>query len=257
VSAEPQYFPASEHDFVSVTRFEEIPPVLRRSPNLLRYVEAVQAGYSVRQLERMAERYFDEKISRERFRELQKLIPVQERIPPTYQETVLNGVDADLDVLQELKNLVAVQKVRVTEALRFESGLRKTEGGGTIPLKATADEMRLLHQMLTDYANLEVSLGLLNRTAVSPPVWGNGHGTVPDVEPLEAQIIEIRKKTTDEEYDRLLAAVEEIEAALLRQVVQAADRVAATEAVDVAVHGTGLEAADAVGVAEAIGLGVR
>ncbi len=133
VSTESQYRSVSEHDFVSVTLFEQMPPVIQQSPHVKLYVEGVRAGWSTRQLERYAERYFGEKISRERFRELQQLVPPSERIPDSYQQTVLRGVDADLDVVQELKNLIAVQKVRVTEGLRFETGLRKTDGGGTIP----------------------------------------------------------------------------------------------------------------------------
>ena len=101
VSGKSHYQPLSEHDFVSVTLLEQIPPVIRHSPNLLRYLDAVRAGYSVRQLERMAERHFGEKISRERFRELQQLIPPSERIPESYRQTVLRGVDADLDVLKK------------------------------------------------------------------------------------------------------------------------------------------------------------
>ena len=58
VSGKSPYQPVSEHDFVSVTLLEQIPPVLRHSPNLLRYLDAVRADYSVRQLERMAERGF-------------------------------------------------------------------------------------------------------------------------------------------------------------------------------------------------------
>jgi len=160
--------------------------VIRQSPHLKLYVDGVRAGWSTRQLERYAERYFGEKISRERFRELQKVVPPSAKLPQTYQETVLNGVDADLDVLQDLRNLIAVQKIRVTKAIAFEMQLAKGEGGGVIPLKTTADEVHLLHQMLKDYANLEITLGLLTRTLISLPVMGNGNGAVVDaVEPLE------------------------------------------------------------------------
>src|SRR3989338_5077031 len=140
VSGESHYKPVSEHDFVSVTLLEQMPPVIRQSPHLLRYLDAVRAGYSTRQLERMAERSFGEKISRERFRELQQVIPMADRLPQSYRQTVLRDIDADLDVLQDLQNLIAVQQVRVTEAMRFETGLRKTDGGGgTIPLKTTSE----------------------------------------------------------------------------------------------------------------------
>lgn len=257
MSAEPQYKPVSEHDFVSVTLLEQVPPVIRNSPNLLRYVEAVQAGHSVRQLERLAERAFGEKISRERFRELQKLVPPSTKLPQTYQQTVLNGVDIDVEIMQDLRNLIMVQKIRVTEALKFETGLRKSDGGGTIPLKATADEIHLLHQMFKDYANLEITLGILNRAMAVQEWAGHGNGAVPDVEPLEAQVIELRKKLTDQEYDRLLEVVDEIEASLSGWVTQVTDGVMVTEAVDAAVRQTGLEAADDVQVSEAIGLGVR
>ena len=254
MSAESQYKPVSEHDWLSLTAAEQVPEPIRRSPHFWRYVEAAQAGYSIRQLERYAERSFGEQISRESFRELQKLVPVRDRIPETYQETVLNGVDADLEVIQDLKNLIAVQKVRVTKALAFEMGLRQTDGGGTIPLKATADEIRLLHLMLRDYANMEITLGILNRAMAAPTVVGGG--VVFDVEPLEAQVIELRKKLTDQEYDKLLEVVDEIEASLSGWVTQVTDGVMVTEAVDAAVRQTGMEAADDVRVAEAIGLAV-
>jgi len=219
---------------VSVTLLEQMPPVLRHSPNLLRYLDAVRAGYSTRQLERMAERYFGEKISRERFRELQQVIPMADRLPQSYRQTVLRDIDADLDVLQDLQNLIAVQQVRVTEALRFEQGLRHSDGGGTIPLKTTTDEIRTLHLMLKDYANLEITLGLLSK-GWSLPIAG-GNGAVLDVEPMEAKVIELREKLTDEEYDRLVQVVEEIEASLQGWVVQLQENVGLTEMVEVSVR---------------------
>ena len=233
VSPESQYKPVSEHDFVSVTLFEQIPPVLRHSPNLVRYLDAVRAGYSTRQLERMAERHFGEKISRERFRELQQVIPMADRLPQSYRQTVLRDIDADLDVVQELQNLIAVQQLRVTEALRFEQGLRKADGGGTIPLQATSEEIRLPHAMLKDYANLGITLGLLNKGW--GPLTAGGNGAVLNVEPLEAQVIELRKKLTDQEYDRLLEAVDEIEASLQGWTVQLDEPITLTEAVAVSV----------------------
>ena len=169
-------------------------------------------------------------------RELQQLVPQSERIPESYRQTVLRGMDADLDVVQDLQNLIAVQQVRVTEAMRFETGLRKTDGGGTIPLKTTSEEIRLLHLMLKDYANLGITLGLLNRTLALPTGGSNGDGGVLDVEPLEAQVIELRKKLTDEEYDRLLTVVDEIEASLMGWTVQLQESVVLTEAVDVSVR---------------------
>ena len=235
MSAESQYKPVSEHDFVSVTLLDQIPPVNRQSPHLKLYVDGVRAGWSTRQLERYAERHFGEQISRERFRELQKLIPPSERIPENYQQTVLRGVDADLDVVQELKNLIAVQQIRVTEALAFETSLRKGDGGGTIPLKTTSEEIRLLHAMLKDYANLEITLGLLSKGWVSPTAVGNGNGAMLDVEPMEAKVIELRKKLTDEEYDRLLTVVDEIEASLSGWTVQLGESITLTEAVSVTV----------------------
>ena len=234
VSAKSQYLPVSEHDFVSVTLLEQMPPVIRHSPNLLRYLDAVRAGYSVRLLERMAERHFGEKISRERFRELQRVIPMADRLPQSYRQTVLRDIDADLDVLQDLQNVIAVQQVRVTEALRFEQGLRHSDGGGTIPLKTTTDEIRTLHLMLKDYANLEITLGLLSKGWGSLPVGGNW--AVLDVEPMEAQVIELRKKLTDQEYDRLLEVVDEIEASLSGWAVQLDESIVLTETVDVSVR---------------------
>ena len=235
MSAESQYKPVSEHDFVSVTLLEQIPPVIRQSPHLKLYVDGVRAGWSTRQLERYAERYFGEQISRERFRELQQLIPPSERMPESYQQTVLRGVDADLDVVQELQNLIAVQQVRVTEAMRFETGLRRADGGGgTIPLKTTSEEIRLLHLMLKDYANLGITLGLLSKGWALPTVVGNG--AVLDVEPMEAKVIALREKLTDEEYDRLLMVCDEIEASLSGWAVQLQESIVLTEAVDVSVR---------------------
>lgn len=234
VSGKSHYQPVSEHDFVSVTLLEQMPPVIRQSPHLLRYLDAVRAGWSTRQLERMAERSFGEKISRERFRELQQVVPPSERIPESYRQTVLRGVDADLDLVQDLQNLIAVQQVRVTEALRFEQGLRKADGGGTIPLQTTSEEIRLLHLMLKDYANLGITLGLLHKGWVFPTAGGNE--TALDVEPMEAKVIEIREKLTDAEYDRLLALVDEIEASLQGWTVQLDESITLTEAVEVSVR---------------------
>jgi len=234
VSGKSPYQPVSEHDFVSVTLLEQMPPVIRQSPHLLRYLDAVRAGYSTRQLERMAERSFGEKISRERFRELQQVIPMADRLPQSYRQTVLRDIDADLDVVQDLQNLIAVQQVRVTEAMRFETGLRKTDDcGGTIPLKTTSEEIRLLHLMLKDYANMEITLGLLNKGWALPTVAGNG--VMLDVEPMEAEVIALREKLTDEAYDRLLMVCDEIEASLSGWTVQLDESITLSEAVAVSV----------------------
>lgn len=231
MSAESQYQPLPEHDFVSVTLLEQIPPVLRHSPNLLHYVDAVRAGYSTRQLERLAERHFGEQISRERFRELQQVIPMADRLPQSYRQTVLRGIDADVDVLQDLKNLIAVQQIRVTEALRFEQGLRHSDSGGTIPLKTTTEEIRILHQMLKDYANLGITLGLLHHGTALP--LNGGNGTVIEVDPVEAKVMELREKLTDQEYDRLLQICDEIEASLQGWRTQVDETITVTDAVSV------------------------
>ena len=126
-----------------------------------------------------------------------------------------------------------MQQVRVTEAMRFETGLRQTDGGGTIPLKTTSDEIRLLHLMLKDYANLGITLGLLSKGWALPAVAGNG--AVLDVEPMEAKVIELREKLIDAEYDRLLAVCDEIEASLSGWTVQLEENIVLTEAVAVVV----------------------
>ena len=97
VSADSQYRPVAEDDFVSVTLFEQkIPPVIRQSPHLKLYVDGVRVRWSAWQLERYAERYFGEKISRERFREFRQLVPPTERMPelsshPTVSDAVASA----------------------------------------------------------------------------------------------------------------------------------------------------------------------
>jgi hypothetical protein len=53
---------------------------------------------------------------------------------------------------------------------------------------------------------------------------------------MEAKVIELREKLTDEEYDRLLMVCDEIEASLSGWVVQLQESVVLTEMVEVSVR---------------------
>ena len=200
--------------------------MLRRSPQLGFYVDAVRAGWSVRQLARYAERYFGERISRESFRLLALAVPRDETIPAMYRQTVLHDVDVEIEPLVELQNLIAVQKIRVTNALAFETGLTKRkEGGGVTPLKSTREEIAVLHQMLTDYANVQANLGLLH----PPDRLGGGER----VDVVEQEIRETMLVLTDAQREHLHRAFREIEGTLTTDLPPVEDAVGVSEHVSV------------------------
>jgi hypothetical protein len=85
--------------------------------------------------------------------------------------------------------------------------------------------------MLKDYANLEITLGLLNHGAALPV--GGGTGAVIEADPVEAKVMELREKLTDQEYDRLLQMCDELEASLQGWRMQVDESIAVTDAVAV------------------------
>ena len=141
----------------------EIPRKISNSPNFKFYVDAVRARWSFQQLEDHAERVFGEQISRETFRRLALLIPEVEKIPKHYQESVLNGIDVDIDVYREMQNTIALQRAIVTRLVELQTSM------GGIPLPQTTEAVKLLWQMERELANLQITLGILKLN-------GNGNG---------------------------------------------------------------------------------
>ncbi len=177
---------------------KRLPLKLKRSPNLEFYIDAVRAGWNVRQLERQAKKLFNEDISRCTFHRLVKLIPKDGKVDPTYRETVLKGIDAMIEPLTELQNLIEVQKKRVTEAVRFERNLATAgQGGGVIPIESTRREIELLWQMLNDYARFLMDVGILDMMGVHP-LKPSVQFSPPPVED-EEDIGEFLKRLSDED----------------------------------------------------------
>ena len=185
----------------SVPNWDNLPPTLKNSPNLRFYVDAVRAGWSVRQLEKQAFKLFGEKIGRHVFHNLQQLVPKNEKLDETFRMELLKNIEAMIDVLQEMPDLIEVQKKRLTDAIRFERSLGKGKDAGVIPLKSTTEELTTLWSMLKDYGNIQINLGLIEkRRQVLGITAGDGVGILD----IEAEIMELRRTMTDEQYVRLV-----------------------------------------------------
>lgn len=65
-----------------------------------------------------------------------------------------------VDVLIELESLTTAQRLRVVSALSKESG-------GGIPLKFVTDQIQVFQKLLTDFANLQLELGVIQRAPKS------------------------------------------------------------------------------------------
>lgn len=225
VQAKPQYKPVPERDFVSHAQIlEYAPEKIRNSANAGFYVDAIRAGWSMQQLSDYALKYFGETISRESFRRLRGEMSPDEIIDPTYRQTILRDIDAKIDVLAELQNLIAVQQYRVTKAVEFERQLASGQGKGVIPLKATRDEIELLYQMLKDLANVQIGIGIFSPGNARSGIVGiNEENGVVKASVIETKIMELRKALTPEQMDRFIAMSEELQASLYALSVDVVD----------------------------------
>jgi len=216
VQAKPQQNGTFKRDVVSLAQILELAPdKIRNSPNAGFYVDAIRAGWGMQQLSDHALKHFGESISRESFRRLRDEMPPDELMEPTYRQTILKDIEAKIDAITELEDLIAVQRYRVTKAIEFERLLASGQEKGVIPLKATRDEIELLHQMLRDLVNVQISMGVF-----SP---GNTRGETVDLNEgnvmitasvLETQVIELRQALNDEQMNRFIAMSDEIQACL-------------------------------------------
>lgn len=225
VQAKAQYKPVSDRDFVSHAQIlERAPEKIRNSPNAGFYVDAIRAGWGMQQLSDYALKHFGETISRESFRRLRDEMSPDEIIDPTYRQTILRDIDAKIDALIELQDLVAVQRYRVTKAIEFERRLASGQGKGVIPLKTTRDEIELLYLMLKDLVNVQISMGIFPPGNVQGEAVGiNGGGMVVKASIIETKVIELRRVLNDEQMDRFIAMSEEIQSSLYALSVNVVD----------------------------------
>lgn len=224
MSAKPQYNPASKsNDLIVSDVLTEAPDKIRRSPHAGFYLDAVRAGWSIRKIESHASKVFGESISRDTFARLAALIPQNEKADPTYRQSILKDIDAKIDAINELEALVTLQIRRVTDAALFERQLAAGKGMGVIPLKNTQEEIRLLHDMLKDLANMQVRLGMSSLNM--PGLFGgeSAESEVLKASPIETKVIELRNALTGEQLDRFISMSEEIQASLYALSVNVVD----------------------------------
>lgn len=216
VSAKLKSRGGSERGFVPVTQVleESAPEKIRRSPNFNFYVDATKAGWSIRKLEQHAQRVFGEQISREAFRRLAEIVPQDERIDPTYRQSILKDIDAKIDAINELEALATLQIRRVSDAALFERQLATGKGMGVIPLKNTQEEIRLLHEMLKDLVDMQIRFGASSLSGLGIVGWRSAENESIKASPLETKVIELRNSLTGEQLDRFISMSEEIQASL-------------------------------------------
>ena len=178
---------------------EDAPPKIKASPNALFYAHALCAGWSLMQLSTYAEERFGEHISHQTFAVLKKLLPVDARIPPHYLDTVLRGLEVKIDGIAELQNLIAVQRIRVTQALHSDLDVAQVRA-----------ELDMLQRFIKDYTTMAANLGLLTFQAN-----GNGHGNVVEAEAVteEQRVRNLARSMTLEQRAKLLSMINEIRGA--------------------------------------------
>ena len=191
------------------------PGKIKNSPNAGFYIDAIRSGWSLRALEAYALKYFGESISVNTFRRLKLLLPPADLLPMTYREKFLRDIDVNIEPIQELMNLIEVQKQRVTEAIDFEQEIRrlakeeaeKTPGAVPITppiLPQVRQEIELLYGMIKDLTNLQVNMGILNHPGNIPRETG--------VSMQDSNVRAVIDGWTDDQKKKFLTTVDEIEA---------------------------------------------
>lgn len=183
----------------------DAPPAIKASPNASWYCDAVRCDWSVRQLEKHAETHFGEHISRETFRRLSQLIPETERYSRGFRDVVLKGVDAKIDALTELQNVIALQRYRVSRAIEVEQLEGSLVGIEHLPISPCKNEIDALYTMIKDFTNLQINLGLIAK--------GQAPGPTPvAVETQGRRMRDSARQMSEEDKARLLTVLTEIKA---------------------------------------------
>lgn len=183
---------------------KETPRKIRKSPHAGFYWDALKAGWSLRQLCRYADKHFGEKVSTDTFKRLRQLIPANEILPATYQSKKLQDIDAKIDALQELQNVIEVQKQRVTMALDWEDKMRSNPNL-MLPMfmKPVREEVAQLWTFVKEFTNVSVVLGILNTQTNAPRITG--------ISNEESNIRTVVNELTIEHKAKILQVIEEIQ----------------------------------------------
>lgn len=147
------------------------PDKIKDSPNGGFYYDALKSGWSVRQLERYAKEHFGEAISRDCFSRLRRVVPTDQIIAQPIRDNMLQGIEAKIDCLQELHNIVEVQKKRTAMAMGYEQRVKDTM---MLPafMAPVREEVRMLWTMTKELMNLEVNLGIAKSEKNMPRFTG-------------------------------------------------------------------------------------
>ena len=184
---------------------EDVPRIIRRSPNASWYCDAIRCGWSVRQLEAHAVTYFGEQIGRDAFHRLQHLIPEHEQYSPGFRDIVLKGVDAKIDAMTDLQNLIALQRYRVSRAIEVEQLEGVMAGTEHITMTTCKQEIDTLYTMIKDFTNLQVNLGIIAK--------GQAQGPMPvAIETQERSMRDTARQMSEEDKAKLLTVLTDIKA---------------------------------------------
>lgn len=162
-------------DYLTGDDFPEgTPKKIKESPNGGFYYEALRAGQSIRQVQRYAKQYLGESISRDTFHRFKKLIPPEQIMPQDIRDKYLKGIDAKIDVFQELQNAIEIQKKRFAKAMSYEEAVASgIEGISNVMfMEPIRKELEFLWRMLKEFASFQVSLGMLQTDRNVPRITG-------------------------------------------------------------------------------------
>ncbi|MFC1709478.1 hypothetical protein ACFL2J_05460, partial [Candidatus Omnitrophota bacterium] len=168
------------------------------------YFSALRAGWSIRELQRYAMEHFGEQIGRDCFHRFSKLIPVEQKLPQPLRDKYLKGIDVKVDCLQELQNMIEIQKHRVSQAMEFEETAKREQGvASVLMMKPIREEIQFLWSMIKELTMVQVNLGIVNHKDNVPRMTG-----VSNDEAIARRIVD---DWTPEQKDKFVTTVKEIE----------------------------------------------
>lgn len=138
----------------------QCPEKIRQSPNAGYYVDGLRKGWTLRKCAAVAKEQFNEEISRQSFHRLRKLIPDKHILERKIKDVYLKGLEPTIDVLQDIYDMIEIQKQRVGRALDYEERMSLS---AILPafMKPAGQEMDRWLDMLRTLAAVQQFLGLL------------------------------------------------------------------------------------------------
>lgn len=130
------------------------PKTIMESKNAWNYCSWLRAGWSCEKISAMAKEIYGEEISDETFRKLQVILRERDEIKPNYKATLLVGEAPRFDVIQEMRNVIALHFRRIAEIYEKEKTMQNSMG--SVPYisralqaeqDATSRDLMVLFQM--------------------------------------------------------------------------------------------------------------